>query len=114
MSPIIPFVVAAMVITGLSIGERLGNNFLFVLAMAGAGLLIYAVWVVISDSKTVLHSQLIPFTAGLAAAAAVGASGLGFGGIGDRWSSDSLLLAILAATAAMAGTRSLLPKAQTG
>lgn len=113
MSPIVPILVVAAVIALLAIGERLGSSFLLALVLAGAALLAYVVRVLVSRSKTVLHSQVIPFTAGLAAAVAIGASGLGLGGFGDPWGTNSLLLAILVATGVMAGVRALLPSTRT-
>lgn len=113
MSPVIPVIFVAVIIAVLAVGERLGSSFLFALAVAGVALLVYFLFVLASASRTLLHSQVIPFTAGLAAAAGIGASGLGPGGFGDQWGTSSLVLAILVATGVMAGVRPLMPPTRT-
>lgn len=111
ISPFVPVAFAAAAIVILLIGERIGSSFFFALAIAGVALIAYSIFVMTSESSTVLHSQVLPFTAGLAAAVGIGASGLGLGGFGDRWDTSSLLLAVLVATGGMAGVRaSLAPK----
>lgn len=113
MSPVIPVIFVAVIIAVLAVGERLGSGFLLALVLAGAALLAYVVRVLVSRSRTVLHSEVIPFTAGLAAAAGIGASGLGPGGFGDQWGTSSLVLAVLVATGVMAGVRPLMPPTRT-
>lgn len=109
MSPFVPVIFVAVIIAVLVLGERVGSSFFFALAIAGAALLAYLIFIVASESRTVLQSQVIPFAAGLAAAAGIGAIGLGLGGFGDQWDASSLLLAVLVATGVMAGVRAILP-----
>lgn len=113
MSPFVPVAFVAALIVILVIGERMGSSFFFALAIASVALLVYTIFVVTSESRTIIHSQVIPFAAGMAAAVGIGASGLGLGGFGDRWGTSSLLLAVLAASGVMAGVRALLASTQS-
>lgn len=110
MSPIVPIVFVAALFGIFIVGDWLGNSFFLAIGISVAGIIGYGFYAVNANSKRLVDSELIPFSAGLVAAVLVGASGLGLGGFGSRWGFSSLILAMLVATGAIAGVRAVMAK----